>query len=414
MSEADSQVTSILLPEAKVAVYSKDKKTLKSAEKTQEDWRFARVKIAPEEGDVETAIAFYEDQPSPDLIIIQTDEIDDSLTENLEKLAGNCDEGTAAIVVGPVNDVYLYRQLIEMGVSDYLVKPIPPEVMSEVIAKTLIERLGVSDSRLIAFVGAKGGVGVSALAQGAASGMSGILGQKTILLDGSGGWSTASVGFDFEPSATLAEAANAASSDDGDSLDRMIVKADENLSILASGSDIMLENPIDPDGLETLLDKLLVKYPIMVADLSHASPELSKIVISRANQIVVVSTPFLPSLRLARSLIGEIKEVRGGEGDEIDFIINMQGLDRADEVPAKDIEAAIEMEVSKTIAFASNVFLKAESSGKTLLSEKEGRKIIEESLLPIIGGSLLDNLSGNQGDEDSGLFDGLLNKLKSK
>ncbi len=413
MSDVENQATSILLPEAKVAVYSADKATLDSANKAKEDWRFARVHLAVEEGDVETATAFYEDQPSPDLIIVQTDTIDETLTGKLERLAGNCDEDTAAIVIGPVNDVYLYRNLIEMGVSDYLVKPIAPSAMAEVIAKTLIERLGVSNSRLIAFVGAKGGVGVSALAQGAASGIADILGQKTILLDCSGGWSTMNVNFGFEPSTTLSEAAATSADGDEDSLDRMLFRASDHLSILASGSDIMLEPAVIPHDLENLLDKFLLKFPVMVVDLSHASPEISKTVLSRANQVIVVSTPFLPSLRLTRALIQEVKDIRGGDENEIELIINMQGLDRVNEVPEKDIEQAIEMKISSVVSFSGKAFLKLESAGKTLISNQDGRQIISEKLLPVINKILSIDSKKKTGD-GGGLLGRVLGQLKAK
>src|SRR5689334_17886303 len=123
MSEATSQGTSILLPAAGVAVYSKDQETLAAARNLAHDWRFARINLVVEEGDVHAATAAYKELQSPDLIIIQTDHIDDAFAGQLEALAASCDEGTAAIVIGPVNDVYLYRKLIEMGVSDYLVRP---------------------------------------------------------------------------------------------------------------------------------------------------------------------------------------------------------------------------------------------------------------------------------------------------
>ena len=92
-----------------------------------------------------------------------------------------------------------------MGISDYLVRPIMPDVLKEVVAKALIAQLGVSDSRLIAFVGAKGGVGTSSLAQLAAWTTSKSLEQKTLLMDGAGGWSSLSVGIGFDPSANLHE-----------------------------------------------------------------------------------------------------------------------------------------------------------------------------------------------------------------
>ena len=71
----------------------------------------------------------------PELLVVETRTIEDGFTERLEVLAGNCSDHTSAVVVGPVNDVYLYRKLIAMGVSDYLVRPIRKDVLAEVLAK---------------------------------------------------------------------------------------------------------------------------------------------------------------------------------------------------------------------------------------------------------------------------------------
>ncbi len=165
MSEVENQTISILLPNSTVAVYSKDQSTLQAARDLENDWRFARVNVQDEEGDVENAIEAYNDIGSPDLLIIQTDTIDDSFTGRLEELASHCSEGTSAIVIGPDNDVNLYRKLIDMGVSDYMVRPVTAPDLAAVIAKALVEKIGVTGSRLIAVLGAKGGVGASMLSQ---------------------------------------------------------------------------------------------------------------------------------------------------------------------------------------------------------------------------------------------------------
>ena len=179
--------TNILLPTASVDLFLKDKETTEAANSLVNDWRFARVAISVEEGNVETAIQSYKETKSPTLIIIETDTTDESFTETLGTLSEHCHEGTSAIIVGPVNDVTLYRNLTAMGVSDYLVKPVPLETLSEIISGTLIEKLGSKGSRLIAVAGSKGGVGTSALTQGLAWGVSEKARSKDIF-NGCCGW----------------------------------------------------------------------------------------------------------------------------------------------------------------------------------------------------------------------------------
>lgn len=416
MSNVDDQSLSVLLPEASVAVFSTHKDTLAAARVLSEDWRFARVQIEATEGDVVSAAALYEGVASPDVVIVQTDTIDESFPAKLESLASNCSENTAAIVIGPVNDVYLYRKLIDMGVSDYLVRPVETKILAAVIAKTLIERKGASGSNLIAFAGAKGGVGTSALAAAAAWGVSDLMEQKTILLDAAGGWSAHSVGFGFEPSATLNAAARAAAGSDEDSLKRMLFKASEKLSVLSTGSDGMLAPPVGDTQFETLIEILMAKYPVVIVDLSQATPDVLRAVASRANQVIVVSTPTLPSLRLARSLIHEMKDLRGKDDKGIDMIVNMQGFASGHEVSRKDIESAMEMKVSTVIPFAPKSFVGTESEGKKLSSTSEGMAIVRTQVLPVLQKILDADIAGDDMDQkpQGGFLGSLLGKFSSK
>lgn len=415
-TQSTGQGTAVLLPESSIAVFSKDQETLESARALESDWRFARVVSGVEEGDINSAIQSYQEFESPNLLIIQTDTIDEAFTAKLEELAGHCGEGTAAIVIGPVNDVYLYRQMIDMGISDYLVKPLAADVMAEVCAKALIDKLGAKDSRLVAFIGAKGGVGTSLLCQAAACGVAQFNKQKTFLLDTCGGWSTLSVGLGFEPSTTLSEAARVAEAQDEDNFNRMIFKASERLSVLASGSDMMLDNNLGAEQLEVMVDMLMAKYPVVFVDLSQSPQALQRVVLARAHQINVVSTQSLVSLRQGRSLIQEIKDVRGGDEDGIELIINMQGLASGQEVPKGDIESAMDLTVSAFVAFEPKIFQGNESESRKITDDKEGESLIKKIILPIIqkvvtGGATITEVTE---DEGKGLLGGLIGRLSSK
>lgn len=411
-----STETQILLPEAGVDLFIKDKETMEAARSLVDDWRFARVTVSVEEGDVETAIQSYQEARSPTLVIIETDVTDESFVSRLEALAGQCAEGTHAIIIGPVNDINLYRHLTSIGVSDYLVKPVPLETLSEVIAKSLIERLGASGSRLIATIGAKGGVGTSSLTQALALGISGVADQKTFLMDAAGGWSSLSVNMGFEPSTTLHEAVNAASTKDWDVLGRMLHKANDKLSVLASGSDAMLEPSVHAQQYEELINMVMGSYPVVISDLSDSIPSLKKAVLEKAHQIFVVTTPTLSSLRAARTLIQEIKTLQGGETSKIELIVNMEGASPSKEVPKKDIEQALDFKPSAVVSFLPNLFFAAENEGKDMATDKDGQALINK-ILPLTQ-SVLSTAANPQNDNKDdgalGVINQFLDKLTAK
>jgi pilus assembly protein CpaE len=82
---------------------------------------------------------------------------------DLMRLAEVVDPSVAVVVVGERNDVGLYRSLLQIGVQDYLVKPLTVELVRRAIASTdpgASARLG----KAVSFVGTRGGVGVTTIA----------------------------------------------------------------------------------------------------------------------------------------------------------------------------------------------------------------------------------------------------------
>jgi pilus assembly protein CpaE len=419
MTEADTSYTSVLLPGSRVVMFANDAGSVDSFNALQNDWRFARVQMEHHAGGVDAATAALKaGAVSPDLIIIETDTIDDGFTEKLEALAAHCPEGTAAIVIGPVNDVNLYRKLIGMGISDYLVRPVKVDTLSFDVARSLIERLGATGSRLIAMVGAKGGVGATILSQALAWGTADVLHQKTILMDAAGGWSTLSIGMNFEPATTLIEAVRASASQNEDAFRRMLFQASDKLHVLSSGGDIMLEDSVDSAGYEVLIDKLMKTYPVVIVDLSNSPTMLQRVVLSRAHEIALVTTPLLPSLRAARTLIQEIKDIRGDADKCLDLIVNMTGLSPKQEVSKNDLEQALERKPAITISFNPALFPAMENEGRKLHSVQEGNHVTRNLLSlisKVLAGTGSDTtMIDSDGHNKKKRFDSLFSKLKEK
>src|ERR1700722_7956887 len=233
-------ITSVLLPASRVDFFALDDGTAEHAQKLAADWRFARVVLQIERAGIEGAIERYSHAASPELIIIETNDISDAFIQQLGHLAGVCAEGTDAVIIGPKNDVHLYRSLVEMGIKDYLVRPVSEEDMVKVIARTLVEKRGLSGSRLMTVIGSKGGVGTTSVAQILAWNVAEILKQKTMLMDVAGSAGSIGISYGLEPSATLTEAVRLGGAGTEDDVKRIIQSATEHLSILVCGGEPML------------------------------------------------------------------------------------------------------------------------------------------------------------------------------
>lgn len=388
-------VTSILLPAARIDFFVMDEETAATAQKLSSDWRFARVGIQVNKSGIEAAVEHYGQYASPELIIIETSDISEAFIAQLGQLAGACAAGTDAMIIGPMNDVHLYRSLVGMGVKDYLVRPVSEEELVNVVAKALVDKRGLSGSRLVSVLGSKGGVGCTTMSQVLAWNIAEGLKQKTMLMDACGSVGTLGVSYGVEPTTSLTEAVRFGTSGTEDDMKRIMQSVSEHLSLLVCGGDQILTDSPDPDSLETLVNRLMQKFPDVVMDLSGASPAVQKRMIARSSHVVLVSTPLLSALRNCRTLLGEIKNIRGGLKD-VQLILNMQGMAGSEEVPASDIKSALDIEPAARVPYAPKIFANSEATGKPAGQNKGAGEILQ-SLMGIASAASGKEFKGDDG-----------------
>jgi pilus assembly protein CpaE len=372
----DDQISS-LLPNASVHLFAREEKTAKLGQILRDDWRFARVAVDQFQGGIDKAIATYQNTASPDLVIVETDNVDDGLTSRLNDLAGVCVSGTDALVIGPVNDVTLYRKLVDLGVKDYLVHPVEAGEIIPVIGRILVDRKGVSESKLLPVIGSKGGVGTSTIAQGMAQLLGDEFNEKTLYIEAASGWVSYPVTHGIDPVAELEDAVQAAEKGDQEGLSHLIHKVTDDFHILACGGGMMMEDSPGGIAIERLIDRLMVTYPVIVFDVSGGVRELISLATARGHAITLVSTPTLPALRNARSLIKDMIDMRdGGNGLPLQLIINKTGQSGVVEVSAKDIEDSLDHEINAELPFDGKTIQTPLADGQPYAATAKGKAFL--------------------------------------
>jgi pilus assembly protein CpaE len=118
-------------------------------------------------GGIARAIQHLASERSPENIIVDISGTD-MPASRVHDLAQVCEPGVTVIAIGDRNDVGLYRDLVEAGVSEYIVKPVTPQLLAKALSpqrattdeSSISRKLG----KMVAFVGARGGVGTTTLA----------------------------------------------------------------------------------------------------------------------------------------------------------------------------------------------------------------------------------------------------------
>jgi pilus assembly protein CpaE len=119
-------------------------------------------------GGIAKAIEYLSEQRSPHLLFVDISGVELPLSK-VQMLADVCEPGTNVIAIGDNNDVALYRDLQEAGVSNYIIKPLTRELLTKALApKPSYGDMGRAAAlklgKMVSFIGARGGVGTTTMA----------------------------------------------------------------------------------------------------------------------------------------------------------------------------------------------------------------------------------------------------------
>src|SRR5258705_13330647 len=123
------------------------------------DRRLSKAHLQVQLGGVDAAVQHYTGQITPNLLVVETKLHGAEALGELDRLAEVCDPSTKVVVVGRSNDVELYRELMRRGASEYLVAPLSPLQMIEVISGLYLDPGVAPIGRVVAVIGARGGSG---------------------------------------------------------------------------------------------------------------------------------------------------------------------------------------------------------------------------------------------------------------
>jgi len=329
------------------------------------DRRLAKAHVNVQLGGINAAIDHYHGQVTPNLMIVETRLNGQAALDELDKLAEVCDPTTKVIVVGRVNDVELYRELMRRGASEYLVAPLNPLHLIEVISGLYLDPEAAPIGRVVAFVGARGGAGSSTLSHNVGWCIAEELRINTTIIDLDLPFGTTGLDFNDEPTQGVADALSAPERLDDVLLDRLLVKRGDHLSIFSTPAIIDREYEATTDAFESVLDAVRQSTPCVIVDIPHVWTPWVKATLIGADDIVIVATPDLASLRNAKNIYELLRQHRPNDTPPR-LVINQVGVAKRPEIPAKDFAETIGDEPALVMNFDPQLFGQAANNGQML------------------------------------------------
>ena len=155
-------------PRISIQAFCESVETAAAVQSAGEDRRLGKAHLKIQMGGMTAALEAYRSAPTPNVIVLEFEGRAEAVLAGLDSLAELCDPGTRVVVIGRHNDVTLYRELVGRGVSDYMIAPLGTLDIVRSICGLYSAPDAKPVGRIIAVIGAKGGVGASTIAHNVA------------------------------------------------------------------------------------------------------------------------------------------------------------------------------------------------------------------------------------------------------
>ena len=333
------------------------------------DRRLSKAHVTVELGGLQGALDHYAGQATPNLLIIETRLQGRTAVEEIERLAEVVDSATKVLIVGRVNDVELYRELMRRGVSEYLVAPLNPLHLIEVISGLYLSPESAPIGRVVSVLGCRGGVGSSTLAHNVGWCIAEKFQINTAIVDLDLAFGTSGLDFNEEPGQGVADALSAPERLDDVLLERLLIKAGDHLSLFTAPAVLDRIYESEPAAYEAVLDAVRRMTPCMIVDLPHVWTPWLRQTILTSDDIVVVATPDLASLRNGKALFDLVKQQRPNDPPPR-LVINQVGQPKRPEIPVKDFAATMGVEPTLVLPYDPQLYGSAANNAQMLMQMK--------------------------------------------
>jgi pilus assembly protein CpaE len=268
----------------------------------------------------------------------------------------------------------LLLRAMRSGCTEFLTKPLIADDLAASLARfhadMAIDPLATSGlGRVIAFFGAKGGVGTSVLAVHLATHIVKQHGKKTLLVDHKQQLGHIALYLGLKDTQYhFDELLRNADRLDEELLNGFIIRHPSGLDVIASPEISSVQRESKPEDLELVMDFLRRQYDYILIDSSVAYQESKGSIIEQADEVYLISTPDVASLRDLARLVGNLSRSEATRS-KLRIVVNRSTA--SDSITPEQIEKTVRFPIA--VAIPNNYFelLQAINDGEPVAPERK-------------------------------------------
>lgn len=267
-------------------------------------------------------------------------------------------------VIGTVNDINYYHQVIDAGAVDYLVPPFTESKLMELIGRVIARPPQAADPETCRFnlmIGTRGGVGTTALAVSTAWLSAEAWNTPTALLDLDLRFGSCALSLDLLPGPGLRDALEHPERIDSLFVGSSMINATDRLFVLGSEDALESSIRIADDAIETLVEAVKPTVDVIVVDLPRAAVGAHQSMLQDAHTVTLVSNLTVAGLRDTVRLQTFLTDRLGLSTVQIAAI---EAPDRTAHISKKEFQQGIGRDVTFWLPYDPKMMAAAASQGK--------------------------------------------------
>ena len=352
-------------PRVSIQAFCETVETAAAIQSAGEDRRLVKAHLKIQMGGITAAVEAYRGSPTPNVIVLESEGRNDNILNGLDGLSEFCDSGTRVVVIGRHNDVTLYRELVRRGVSDYLISPIGTIDVVRAVCGLFTSPDAKPVGRIVAVVGAKGGVGASTIAHNIAWATARDLALDSVVTDLDLAFGTAGLDYNQDPPQGIADAVFSPDRIDTNFVDRLLSKCTDHLSLLAAPATLERVYDFGADAFDAIYNSLRSSVPCIILDVPHVWTGWTQRTLIGADDILIVAAPDLANLRNAKNLVDFLRAARVNDRRPY-YCLNQVGVPKRPEIKPADFAKGLEDEPVAIIPYEPQLFGAAANNGQMI------------------------------------------------
>lgn len=277
-------------------------------------------------GTIRNAIRMLETDTDLFALVVDISGIDDPFGE-LQRLAVVCPPDVRVAVIGENREIIFYRELLELGLTEYLPRPLTRDMVLDQLRPKL---LGSVESEpidrgghVISICGAQGGAGTTSIAINLALHVAETTKAKVALLDLhlQGGETAVMLG--VRPGPGLRIALEDPMRADTLFLERAAIEINDRVSLISADEDLDAQLEITEAGVRHVLGLLRQRFNYIVVDVPVPFPPSIHPVIALSRHVLVLLEAEVTGLRNTHALRAAVTNIAGK--DRVFTLLNRAG-----------------------------------------------------------------------------------------